>query len=353
MYRHDVCPVRFCAFSHMLVCIFILFITLCATGCKTHTDARTEFIFGTVCTVNLFDEGTEKLYTQLFTRLQDIEKRFSINIPDSEISCINSAAGIQPVHVSKEVISVLTTVCEYAAKTDGLFDPSAGALVKLWNIGSGQEHVPSQTEIDAVLPLVDYRKIHINTEDSTVFLEQKGMIIDLGAAAKGYAADELAAILTEQGINRAVIDLGGNIYVFGDKKAGIPWKVGIKNPFNPDSTPALRIETANMSIVTSGVYERFFESDGKQYHHILNTKTGYPVENGIISFSIMAASSFKADILSTSAFVLGIEKGLFLVENEPNAEGICIDSTRTVYLTSSMYSQVTVLDNNFKTKKPE
>ena len=273
-------------------------------------------VLGTVCTVNAFSDGTAVLYDELFMRLHDIENKFSVNVSESEISAVNAAAGKHAVKVTPDVLYVIKTALEYAQLTDGAFDPTVGPLVKLWGINTENAHVPSPQEIKNMLPLVNWRNVKISGEE--VFLTQKNMALDLGGIAKGYAADELAAILKKNNVKRAVIDLGGNIYVYGQKKDKSLWKVGIKNPADPEGDPAVVLNIAEGTVVKSGVYERFFIKDGKRYHHILDTKTGYPADNGLLSVTIISESSIQADALSTSVFVLGYEKGMRLINSMKN-----------------------------------
>ena len=281
------------------------------SSCREPVAPRSEVCLGTVCSVNLFESGTDELYGAIFSRLNEIESKFSVNIDSSQISKINRNAGIAPVQVDDEVLLVLKKSIQIAELSNGAFDPTIGPVVSLWGINTDAAKVPSQSELDATLPLVDFRKVKIvGTE---VFLTEKNMAIDLGGIAKGFAADEIVKILESRKIRRAIIDLGGNIITFGKKKGG-DWKVGVKNPFDVDAPPILVLSTKSESIVTSGVYERFFEENGTAYHHILSTEDGFPVENGLVSVTIVAKDSMLADGLSTTLFALGKEKGFDLLE---------------------------------------
>ena len=266
---------------------------------------------GTACFVNAFEQGSSSLYSKIFSRLEEIDSRFNVNNPLSDLSLVNSSAGEKSVPVHDDVAFVLESALSFAKKTDGFFDPSIGPLVKLWGINTDHAKVPSQSEIDEALLLVDYTKVEITGDGNQkkVFLKQKGMSLDLGGIAKGYAADEVAKILSEEKINCAIIDLGGNIYVWGKKKNGTPWKIAVKNPLDENGEPALILTlNGNNTIVTSGIYERNFIQDGNLYHHILNPKTGFPADGQYMSTTIIADSSMDADALSTSAFLLGPEK---------------------------------------------
>ena len=249
--------------------------------------------------------------------------------------------------VPQEVIYVLQEALRIAERTGGAFDPTIGPLVDLWDIGGDNSQVPSQEAIERAISLVDWRLVELDTEACTVFLPKEGMSLDLGGIAKGFAADQLVAIAQEAGVQRALFDLGGNIYAFGAKADGSPWRVGVKNPQSPAGEPALAVAVKDFSIVTSGMYERFFEQDGVRYHHILNPATGFPVWNDVQSVTIVSKSSMLADALSTSVFILGQEKGLELLEAEA-AEGVIIAVDNKVYPTSGMTNQLTVVSSSYQ-----
>lgn len=321
---------------------------LLLTGCqKEALPAQSQLHLGTVCTINLFEAGTTELYTRMFQRLKEIEQVFSDRLAASNISQVNQAAGIAAVVVPQEVIYVLQEALQIAERTGGAFDPTVGPLVSLWDIGGDGSRVPSPEEIDHARSLVDWRLVEIDAEAGTVYLPRQGMALDLGGIAKGYAADQLAAMAQEAGLERALLDLGGNIYAFGTKADGSSWRVGVKDPANPAGSPALALSVWNRSVVTSGMYERFFEQDGIRYHHILNPATGYPVWNDIQSVTIVSANSMLADALSTSVFILGRERGLALLESEA-AEGVIIGEDQGVYATSGLADQVSVVVSRYQ-----
>jgi FAD:protein FMN transferase len=309
---------KFCCSTGILSAV-VVFSCLMYVSCSSAGEARTQFALGTVCTINAYADGTDALYNELFERISQIENEFSVNIPASVVSQINDAAGDHPVSVDKDMLYVTQTALKYAALTNGAFDPTVGPLVKLWGINTDHARVPEQKEIDMILPLINWRDVVVTKNGTgtggTVFLVRKGMSLDFGGIAKGFTADELVSILQKHKIKRAVIDLGGNIYVYGKKKDGGLWKVGVKNPADVSGDPALIIGLSNSTVVTSGVYERFIIQNGIRYHHILNTKTGYPAQTGLASSTIISESSIAADALSTSVFLLGTDKGMQLLTN--------------------------------------
>lgn len=303
--------------------IFFLVAVFFFSGCKVKTvlPPQSKICMDTVCSINAFDDGTENLYSSIFEKLDSIESKFSLTIPDSEICKVNKNAGISPVEVSKEFLYVVNTSQKISELTEGALDISANPLIELWGINTDHAKVPDEDEMKAAMGKIGWKKIKI--AGNTVFLEEKGMSVNLGAIVKGYAADEIIKILKSNKVRKAVVDLGGNIYMFGKKTDGSLWNVGVKNPKEPNAAPMLKISTAENSIVTSGNYERYFEKDGIRYHHIFDTKTGKPSASGTASTTIVCSKSILADCLSTAFFVMGEKKTaqvLPAIEKEFNTE---------------------------------
>ena len=303
---------------------FIFMANVLFSSCQKTQSTRTEVALGTFCTISLFENASDKLYDRIFEKINQIEKLMSTSISNSEISKINQNAGNHPVKISSDTFTVLSCAKEIAILTEGAFEPTIGNLVELWNInaivndetGTILPQIPSQKKIENALSKTGFTKLILDEKNQTAFLSQSGMKIDVGGIAKGYATDCVVKILQEEKINRALIDLGGNIYAYGYKnqKEKTPWKIGIKNPLNPTGSPIEIIQCENSSIVTSGVYERYFEYEGKIYHHLLSAKTGFPENNGILSVSIICNNSMLCDALSTACFILGKEKGIELIK---------------------------------------
>jgi thiamine biosynthesis lipoprotein len=338
---------------------------------------------GTFCRIDLFDEGKPEVYDRLFARLAELDRILSANREDSELAALNRAAGKAALGVTPELYAVLERALYFAEATGGAFDPTVGPLVKLWDIGGragaadggtgGGPQIPAAREIAAALALVNWREVELlpagaqgsDNFRGTAFLGRPGMSLDLGAIAKGYAADELVGILKEAGIRRGLIDLGGNIYIWGNKDDGRPWRVGIQNPLGERGSYVGILETESMSVVTSGIYERYFTgADGKRYHHILAAggagtagdqenpagPPGYPVENGILSVTVIAGSSMDADALSTSCFILGYERGRALAEAN-GAKAIFVLADKTVRGSGEALAAFTVTDEAYR-KEP-
>jgi len=271
----------------------------------------------------------------------------------SGVVMINEQAGIEPVNVRADLLDVLEKALHYAALSDGAFDPTVGPLVQLWGIGTDSQRIPDDAEIERALELVNWRDVVIDRKTGTAFLRRKGMALDLGAIAKGYAGDEAARIAREAKVKRALFDLGGNIVTLGwrEQKRKIsprPWRIGIQNPLDGRGTYIGVVTVHDASVVTSGVYERYFESAGKRYHHILSTANGRPVENGLLSVTIVTAGSTDADALSTAVFTLGFERGKALIDSIPETEAIFVFDNRSVRLTGGLAGIFTLTDDEFE-----
>jgi thiamine biosynthesis lipoprotein len=331
-----------------------LFLFLLPAGCTKAPAAQSEFVMGTVCTVNLYDRGTPALYRKIFARLRELEGIMSANREGTDLDRVNLNAGAGPVPVPAELIQVLSTAADYAERSGGAFDPTIGPLVKLWGIGGETPRVPGEEEIREALDLVNWRDLVIDGAARTVFLKRPGMALDPGAIAKGYAADELVRILREAELPGAIIDLGGNIFAYGRKtgeglgEGDEPWRIGIQDPLAERGIYIGVLELRDKSVVTSGVYERTFEEGGKHYHHILSVQDGFPVDNGLLSVTIIADHSIDADALSTSAFTLGYDRGRALIESLPGAAGIFIFEDKSVRGTPGALEVFTLRDKNYR-----
>ncbi len=330
----------------------VALLAVIALGCAPRgtpgAQPDSRFVLGTACTVTPVSGGDQAALDAVFARLTEIENRMSANKDGTDLDRVNRAAGGAPVPVPPDLYAVVERALAFSDETDGAFDPTIGPVVKLWEIGFDDARVPAQPEIEHALGLLGRKDVVLDPTAKSVGLKRAGMRLDLGAIAKGYAGDEAARVLAERGAKAAVIDLGGNVVAFGSKPDGAPWRIGVQDPFDQRGTSIGLIRaTSTTAVVTSGVYERFFEQDGKRYHHILDTKSGYPVENGLVSVTIVAPSSFDADGLSTSAFALGLEKGMALVSKHPGARAIFIDKDRKVYLSPGTASIFELSDTSF------
>ncbi len=286
----------------------------------TETQHKSDFALNTIINITLFEAPKfgEEDWQQTMDVLRNVESTMSAHTATSLVSEINNNAGIKPVQVSDDLYEVIKMAKNIAEETNGAFDPTVGALTKLWQIGTDEEHVPSPEEIDNGLSKVDYKKIILDDAKKTVFLEEEGMSIDLGGIAKGYSADKSFDYLSNKGVKKAILDFGGNISLIGSKDEENSWRVGIRKPDR--NTAELIVYAAvsgkDESVVSSGDYERFFEEDGKFYHHIISPYTGYPTDNEIRGASVILPSSMQADAYATALMVMGKEKAIAFIEDK-------------------------------------
>ena len=310
---------------------------LLLTGCGKEPDAvapyieRTGFSFDTVINVRIYDKQDESLLDGCMKLADKYDKMFDINKEDSQLSRINSSAG-KTVTVSEETADIISTALKYADLSGGAFNPSMGSVIGLWDFTSGSYNIPSQTAVDSALEHIDYRNITVDTYKNTVTVADPGCHIALGAIAKGYIADKMKDYLTSAGVNSAIINLGGNVLLIGSKPDGSDFTVGIEKPFEGTTSYAATVSLSDRSVVTSGVYERYFTVDDRIYHHILDPATGFPSDTGLYSVTILSDRSVDGDALSTSCFVLGRKKGMELIESLDNTEAVFItDKNEMIY----------------------
>lgn len=294
-------------------------------------------LLNTVITATAYGNHAKEALDLAFARVKEIENKLSRYIIGSEVDLINQNAGIQAVPISPDTYFIIEKALDYAKKTEGAFNPLIGTIVDLWGIGTPHAKIPTDDELNKYLSYIDYNQLELTKEPYTAKLTSPYVRLDLGAIAKGYAADEMRDILTQQGIESALLNLGGNVVVIGSKPNKEAWSIGIQDPLEDERGQIIGVIRAkNTSVVTSGSYERFFEQDGVRYHHILDPFLGYPAQNGVISSTIITPNSIDADALSTSVYVLGKDKGLALLESLPEVEGIIMTDDFKIHTTSGV-----------------
>lgn len=285
---------------------------LCFSGCSEKTISETVFMMDTVVTVTLYDTSDRAILSGCIDLMQELNDRLSRTNPDSEISRLNAAGGT-PTDVSEDTARLIEKGLTYGALSDGAFDITIAPVSSLWDFHADEPSLPAPDALDAALKRVDYRNVAV--EGNTVTLTG-GAQLDLGGIAKGYIADCAAAFLRESGIERAVLNLGGNVVVLGSKRGADGWSVGIQAPFSPEETLSCAVTVADKTVVTSGIYQRSFVRDGVLYHHLLDTATGYPKESDLASATVICDASADADALSTICYLFGSEKALALADQE-------------------------------------
>lgn len=315
-----------------LIFTITFMLVICLTACGLFQEnaakkyTKTDFLLDTVVSVTVYDKEHADIIDKCLEAVRDYEKLFSRTDPESELYALNQLGRME---VSSELLEVIKTALHYCEVSGGRFDITMGEVSAMYGFSSPAPAKPSDKRILSAMSHTGWEKISI--EDSTVILGDPEAVIDLGAIAKGYIADRLADMLRSAGVESAIIDLGGNIVCVGGKPDGSDFKVGIQYPYGDSSTVIATASLQDMSVVTSGVYQRYFEENGKLYHHILDPDSGYPVENGLLSVSIISKRSIDCDGLSTSVFAMGLDDGLELIDSMDGVWAVFVDEDFNVY----------------------
>jgi len=276
-----------------------------------------------------------KISQRVFEEFVRVEKIMTRYGDQSELSMLNKFAAKQSVAVSDELFVVINKAQIVSGLSDGAFDMTFASVGYLYDFRLAQQ--PSESEIAKHVAAIDYRYVNLNKEKQTIRFKHDGVLIDLGGIAKGYAVDRGIEILRDSGVQFARLSAGGDMRLLGDKK-GKPWIVGIKNPRAEMNTNEhmVALPLSGIAISTSGDYERFFINDkGKRVHHILSPKTGYSA-NGVQSVTILGPDSVTSDGLSTAVFVLGVKKGITLIESLPGIDVVIIDAMHKVHFSEGL-----------------
>jgi len=309
--------------------VWLLILCLLLTGCRAPEPLTREGVaMDTVVKITLYDSRDTAVTDTCFSMIRQYEALFSRTDQTSELSALNAAGGNE-VPLSPAVRELLTLGKIWGERTDGAFDITVAPVSSLWDFAA--EVRPDDEALAAAVGLVDHTALTVTETGARLPV---GMAVDLGGIAKGYVADRLGDYLREAGVESALIDLGGNILAVGDKD-GEPFSVGVRDPFDSAALAAV-IPAADRSVVTSGVYERCFTKDGVTYHHILDPATGFPVQNGLASVTVVSASSADGDALSTACFVMGLERGMALIEALDGMEALFITEDGTLHPSSGL-----------------
>lgn len=331
---------------NILICSLLIIALVACTACKSDEDepvSDTKYdLLDTVCSISIYGvpkDEANKILKGAFALCKDYENILSRTVEGSDIYKVNHSKG-EFVEVTENTYEILKKSLDYADLSEGKFDVTIGALAILWDFQSDTPKVPPSEKIAAAMESVNYRNLEIKEEDGKYFarLLDDAAIVDLGGIAKGYIADKLTKYLEEQGVNRALINLGGNVVALGAKKDGKPWNIGIEKPFTERKDIVGYVEVKDATVVTSGIYERAFEQDGVLYHHILDVNTGYPVDTDVESVSIVMEKghSVDADALSSICLLLGSEQAIQLIEKLDGVEADVILKNGDIVTTTNM-----------------
>ena len=306
----------------------LLFLTGCSAESSPEPVQGTFFAMDTVMDFTIY--GESGLIDQSESLITSLESLVSVTDANSELYAINQTGSGT---LTGKASSLMEQALEICRRTDGALDLSIYPIVRAWGFTTGSYQVPDEAEIQALLPLVDYRKIQYDAATGTVTLPE-GMEIDLGSVAKGYAGQLAAQMLREHGVQSALLNLGGNVQTVGTKPDGSPWQIGIKDPQGEDAMMVLSVE--DQAVVTSGGYERYFEQDGQTYWHIMDPSTGHPADSGLISVTIVGDEGVVCDGLSTALFVMGLEKAADLWAQSGDFEAVFVTASGEVYITEGL-----------------
>jgi len=315
------------------------------------TDARvyaySAVLMGSPILLKLFEDN-QTLAAQVFRLIKQQENLFTVNRAASEVMAVNDAAGQHPVVVSQPVFDLIACAHAVSLLPDSLFNLAIGPLVKCWKIGFQGHSVPSETDLQMRMALTNPHDVILDATSRSVMLARPGMEIDLGAIAKGYIADVVQAFLRQQQVSSALINLGGNVQTVGAPPEEAGWAIGLKKPFGEADELIGVIGVNNRSVVTSGVYERYFELDGICYHHILNPHSGYPLDTDLMSVTVISDRSLDGDIYTTLLYGLGVEKGMACLEDKPGIEAIFVTRDRQVICSSQRHFLFQLLDTGYR-----
>ncbi len=359
--------------------IFVIFITGCANGFLGESENKKEFIktgfaFNTTYTITLNAGGSEELLNECVSKCSEYEKVFSRTLEGSEIYNINEIEkaylnivqtrqskknnkenikesikesiksktslnnntefnvnndGSISFIVSELLYKILEKGLYYSEMSDGNFDITIEPESSLWNFTAENPEVPEHNQIKTAAKLVNYHNAEL--KDKKLILKVAGMGIELGAIAKGFIADDLKKYLESNGVTSGTVNLGGNVLCIGRRADGEPFHIGIQQPFADRNEIITAINADGVSVVSSGIYERYFMQDEKIYHHILNPSTGYPYDNGLVAVTIVSEKSVDGDALSTTCFALGLDKGMELVNSLDNVYALFITEDEELY----------------------
>lgn len=295
------------------------------------------FAMGTVITQKVYGPNGQAAADEAVTKIEQLDKLLTFNDAQGDVYKLNQNAGIKGTQLNPETIRIVEKAQQVSALSGGAFDITVGPLVKAWGIGTDAQHIPSQQELDKLLPLVNYQDVKIDNDIVTI--RRPGQMVDLGGIAKGYAGDAVLEIYKNHDIDSAFINLGGNVVTLGNRPDGGPWRVGIRNPRPAGTEPGQDlgvVKVTDKAVVTAGDDQRFFVENGQRYHHILNPATGYPARSDLMSVTLIADSSLDADALDTAIFVLGMNRGEEIIRQWGGVEAVFVTNDKKVHVTEGL-----------------
>lgn len=329
-----------------LLCVILLG---SLTGCTSSDEPYNSeiFVMSTYVTQQVYGKNSELAAKNINNLLNELDNQLSLFIDGSDIDKINKNAGLSPVKVNSYTFDLIKTAKRYSELSQDRFDITIAPLTLLWGIDTKNAHVPKQEELDAALMLVDYNKLILDEENESVMLASGGMALDLGGIAKGYIVNRIKEEYTKQGISSALVSIGGNIFAYGKKPDRSQFTLGIRDPKGSSGNEILgKLSVTDKVVATTGAYERYFEQDGKKYHHILDVNTGYPVDSDLASVTIICEDGGLADYLSTTLFIAG-KAHISDYINDERFEVIIVDNEDKVYLSPGLNDSFTLTNDSY------
>ncbi|MGO0094107.1 FAD:protein FMN transferase [Streptococcus suis] len=305
-------------------------------------SSRSLRLMGTIIETRIWHPQAEPILDQVEELLYLYKDRFSANDLTSELMEVNLNAGVQAVPVADDLYELIKLGKEHSLAQESFLNITIGPLVQSWRIGFSDAKLPTQEMISEKLQLINPRDIELDDEEQTVYLKKEGMAIDLGALAKGYVADKIVDFLKRIGVEAGLINLGGNVLTLGQAphNADGYWRIGIQDPQKPRGENALVLKIGEESVVTSGIYERTLTVNGKTYHHILSSETGYPIESQLASLTIVSKQSVDGEIWTTRLFGQEITRIYKMVEETDGIEAVLIGLDGSILVTSGISEKV-------------
>lgn len=303
----------------------------------------TTYSMGSFVQQTVYGKNREEAASTASSAVTELEDLISRNVADSDIIRLNQAAGTEFLEIDQRTWDVLDISLQVCRASEGAFDITIGPISGLWGFDTQEPHLPQDSTIQSLLPMVDYENLSL-LEDSTAALQIHGAALDLGAVGKGAGCDAAIAAYQEAGADRAIVSVGGSVGVYGQKPGGQPWRIAVRDPDSDGSLGELAIYEGFLS--TSGSYEKTFTQDGVTYHHILDPRTGYPADSGLLSVTVWSSGGALSDALSTACFVLGMEDSLPLLE-EFDCGAIFITEEHEVYVTENLQDAFTLAADGY------
>lgn len=296
---------------------------------------------GTTISLQIQHDQAQNLLIEAKNRLLNYEKRFSANNLDSQLMLVNQAAGKKAVKVDSDLFELIEFGKLFSLSPTNALNITIGPLVKLWKIGFSDARVPSKKEIEACRALINPEDILLDEANQSIYLVKEGMEIDLGSLAKGFFADKIHKFFEESEVSAGIINLGGNVLVFGPHPVNPDglWRVGIQDPFNERQNLLGMVKVKDMSVVTSGIYERYLSIDDQDFHHILDSRTGYPIDNDIASITVLSKESVFAELYTTMLYHYDSSDIINLMNQIPDAEAIVITRSKEILLSNNIGEQ--------------